>query len=244
MPSFFLALLVFFTVVLATGCSTVGPHARRAAMDPWTWVPLVGAAVVEVTDSDQRISDWAKTHTPVYGSREDALRASDRYRNIATNTSWAALAAARPSREGHWFAGKAIDATASLAGVMLARNTTGYLKGATDRERPNGSVVHDSFPSAHATDAFARATMGRFHAERLALPGPAREGVKWVMNASAIATAWGRVEGGVHYPTDVLVGAAIANFSTHLLLSPLENGWRVAPITDGDSVVLLFQKPF
>ena len=43
------------------------------------------------------------------------------------------------------------------------------------------------------------------------------------MDTLAGATAWARVEGGVHYPSDVLAGAALGHFVTstftHALLT-------------------------
>ena len=57
-------------------------------------------------------------------------------------------------------------------------------------------------------------------------------------------TAWARVEGGVHYPSDVLAGAALGNFTAVLLHDlflgpPGEEGLQIAvrPL-EGDGLAL------
>jgi undecaprenyl-diphosphatase len=56
-----------------------------------------------------------------------------------------------------------------------------------------------SFPSGHAAGAFAFAAFVAIHAPRWAVPA-------WI---AAGLVAWSRCVLGVHYPSDVLVGAAV-----------------------------------
>jgi undecaprenyl-diphosphatase len=96
-------------------------------------------------------------------------------------------------------------ALADLAGQLISLG----LKQGIGRERPNVAypdprplvhAPHDgSFPSGHATVSFACATVLSFYAPRAA---PA-------FYALAAAIAWSRVYVGVHYPLDVLGGAAL-----------------------------------
>jgi undecaprenyl-diphosphatase len=96
-------------------------------------------------------------------------------------------------------------ALADLAGQLISPG----LKQGIGRERPNVAypeprplvhAPHDgSFPSGHATVSFACATVLSFYAPRAA---PA-------FYVLAAAIAWSRVYVGVHYPLDVLGGAAL-----------------------------------
>jgi undecaprenyl-diphosphatase len=95
------------------------------------------------------------------------------------------------------------------AAILLAESISGSLKVAVERDRPPvsrpvpepllESPSTYSFPSGHATVAFASATV-------LALAVPR---LRWPLFALAALIAWSRVYVGVHYPGDVLVGAAL-----------------------------------
>jgi undecaprenyl-diphosphatase len=95
------------------------------------------------------------------------------------------------------------------AAVLLAESLSGALKLAFERDRPPVSEPVPeplleapstySFPSGHATVAFACATV-------LALAVPR---LRWPLFALAALIAWSRVYVGVHYPGDVLAGAVL-----------------------------------
>ena len=95
------------------------------------------------------------------------------------------------------------------AAILLAEGISGALKEFTERDRPPvadpdpGTLVHlpvtYSFPSGHATVAFACATT-------LALAVPR---LRWPLFALAALIAFSRVYVGVHFPFDVLVGALL-----------------------------------
>ena len=90
------------------------------------------------------------------------------------------------------------------------------LKYAVDRERPfqahpglrlpTGPEPLGSFPSGHATVAFAGATTIAFEQPAMAIPA-----FLW-----AGAVGYSRLYNGVHYPSDVLAGAALGVGSAFL----------------------------
>jgi undecaprenyl-diphosphatase len=119
--------------------------------------------------------------------------------------------------------------TAGL-GAGLALAVAQVVSRLVDRPRPfvadpsgvhlfAGHVADASFPSDHATAAFAIATAVLLHDRRLGA----------VVLACAAVLGAGRVAVGVHYPSDVIAGAllgAVAALVVHVALrcAPLRNG--------------------
>ena len=200
------------TATLTPSGATLARAAREAALDPLTWVPLAGAALLSIDDLDEGLSDWAREHTPVFGSQEKAQDASDRLRGIAQGT-WYASMLLTPSGDepGEWLLYKAEGALVEGTAVFVAHQLTFGLKHLVERERPDGTDL-ESFPSGYATSAASFTTLTGRNVDTLDLP----EGARWALHGGLIAlsagTSWARVEGGKHYPTDVLFGAGLANF--------------------------------
>ena len=96
-----------------------------------------------------------------------------------------------------------------VAADLLAEVISGIIKPIVGRPRPPvrltapgpliGVPHGGSFPSGHATTSFACATVLTAYAPRLA--------PLWVVLACAVA--YSRVYVGVHYPLDVVAGAAL-----------------------------------
>ena len=127
--------------------------------------------------------------------------------------------------------------TALLAGEAYADSAVVDLaiKAITRRKRPSdvppGAPFDDtffsggkspfkgsSFPSGHATGAFAVATVvaTRYHTHRW---------VPWAVHGFATAVSFSRITGESHFPSDVFLGAALGyTISRYQVLRPAESG--------------------
>jgi hypothetical protein len=218
---------LFVLLVLPCGCASApvksdsgtearfwptGARWRQASVDalrdPVTWGSAAGAVVV--APWDRKISDWAVENTPVFGSIDHAKQWSDDLRAYS-NFAMLGTALAVPG-QGHPWRSRIKRLLVEEAGVIAASSVTNLLKHAVTRERPDQSG-EDSFPSGHSTRAFAYAGMSTRNLDALDMPGGARISLKVLFEGMAAGTAWARVEGQKHYPSDVLAGAAVGNFT-------------------------------
>lgn len=193
------------------GWDRVGEAAIHAARNPRVWVPLVGAAVMQIDDWDQRVSRWAVDNTPVFGSAKRAGSASDDLR-IAAAVGYVASVLATPGGDAgaDWWDAKGRSGLVGLAAIGATSLTTKGLKEAADRTRPDGGV--NSFPSGHTSFAAVADTMTARNLESIRMNAGARSALVIGADALTIATGWARVEAGAHYPSDVMVGMAIGDF--------------------------------
>jgi membrane-associated phospholipid phosphatase len=216
-----------------------GERWKRATMSALTsrgtWVPLIGAGVVGIDDWDREISDWAVENTPLFGSMENALEASDNLKTVTT-LAMAGTALAVPNGDGAW-EWKPERLVLEVGAVQVNNLLTNGLKSVTGRERPDGSDDR-SFPSGHASQAFTRAILACRNIDQI--PGLANGwglALKTSFRVIAAGTAWARVEGGVHYPSDVLFGAALGNFVAvfvHGAFLPADSAVRFSATLSGE----------
>jgi membrane-associated phospholipid phosphatase len=209
----YIILSLVFAVVPSPCAASFWPSGaqwREAAFDAltdsYTWIPLTGAAVTGLTGLDHTISDWAVDNTPVFGSPENANTASD-YLREATHVGLLASAVAVPEP---WLP-TAKRVLVEEAAAVAATSVTAAIKDAANRVRPDDSD-NESFPSGHSSRAFAYYGMGSMNIDALHLGAPVKTGLRIGLAGLATATAWARVEAGKHFPSDVLVGAALGNF--------------------------------
>lgn len=199
---------------IAPGWERLRESARANALDPWTWVPLAGAAVLTFDDWDEEISDWARDEQPVFGSTDAAIDAAGDLRHMLYLGWLASMAATLSGESGwEWPVNKAKGVAVEFAANLSAQGLTSFLKGEVGRERPNGSNDR-SFPSGHTTSAFSYAHLTSMNLDSTALPEELRLPVRAGIYTAAIATGWSRVESGDHFPIDVLFAAGATNFLT------------------------------
>lgn len=183
--------------------------------------PLSVAEFASLTPADVNSLDrtGARSWSPAWDHRSDLAR------NALLGV--AALAAlAPPALERQWREAATLGILFAQTGLLL-QGTTGSLKGMVDRRRPwhyndglspgerhrlaveAGDDASRSFPSGHASSAFALAVLlptlwTDVHGRSTA------SDALWAVSLSAAAFAsYARVAAGQHYPTDVLAGAAL-----------------------------------
>jgi len=194
------------------GWHRVWDAAVAAALAPETWVPAAGALAFQVGDLDRNLSQWASDHTPLFGSRKSADRASD-YLSNGAEAAYLITALATPSGEepGAWALAKVKGIAVGLAAVELTDQSTDLLKSETHRTRPDGSDDR-SFPSGHTSNAAVCATLASRNLDSLPLSAGSNTALRIGLASLTAGTAWTRVEAKRHFPSDVLAGAALGHF--------------------------------
>jgi PAP2 superfamily len=185
--------------------------AYHAFFDLQTLIPAAGAVVFGMSHADRKVSDWASSHTPVFGSKDSAKQASD-YLLCALEAETFATALAAPSSDNpkDWAYSKAKGLSVELGAELATAGVTGLLNGTTGRTRPNGSS--SSFPSGHASAAFSSATLANRNLTSLRMSENMRMTLQIGNILLATGVGWARVEAEKHFPSDVLAGAALGHF--------------------------------
>lgn len=197
---------------IAPGWERVRVAARNAAIDPWVWAPLIGAAALQIDDWDERSADWARKHTPIFGSQPNAERWSDDLRDAASIAHYASVVFA-PSGDApaEWLWNKTKGTLVHVAAVSATSEITLQLKDWTNRERPNG-LARESFPSGHTSAAAVHTRLASRTLDSIQMSTPMRTTLEVGLHAITIGTSWARIEAGWHYPSDTLAAMALGNF--------------------------------
>ena len=199
-------------VTVRPGWSRVRRAAITAASDPWVWGPLAGAALLQVDHFDQRISRWGRTHTPVFGSEANATRWSYRLRSASVGVDIAALLFAPSGPFGKtWLEDKAKGYLVNLVAATSAIESNTLISRMVHRERPNRFNDH-SFPSNHTTASAVYTQLAMLNLREIPVTHEERIALDVGLHGLTFATAWARIEGGWHYPSDTLFGMALGNF--------------------------------
>jgi hypothetical protein len=194
------------------GWERMGEAIKSAALDPNTWIPTAGAAVFGLTGLDESVSDWASEETPLFGSQDNAANASDNLRT-ASEVCWISTILLAPSGEEieEILPAKLKGTAVEVAAVETTKSLTGILKNIARRERPNG-MDNASFPSGHTSSSFVFSSLARTNLDWFDMNAGVRKTLQCGLTTVAAGTGWARIEAGVHYPSDVLFGAALGNF--------------------------------
>jgi PAP2 superfamily len=222
----------------APGWDRIADAALKAAIDPFTWGPAVGAFALQIDDLDDEIADWANEETPLFGSRETAADVSDGLQ-AASVAIYIGTGLGAPAPRDDWLGAKAKGLAVGAAALAATIGTTSLLKETTARDRPLNQD-DDSFPSGHASLTSVSARMTHETLQYYELSRGARIAADAGLAGLALATGWARVEAGKHHPADVLAGAALGNviavFATEAFLRPAFGdsvALRASPYRDG-----------
>lgn len=206
-------------VTVAPGWARVRTAAVRAATDPWVWGPLAGAGVLQVGNFDHRLSHWGRSRTPIFGSEANATLWSDRLRSASVGVDLVTvLLTPSGDLDGSWLLDKAKGYLVNLAAATTAIESTTLLQHGIRRERPNGANDH-SFPSDHSAASAVYTRLAALNLQEIPMSDETRGALDVGLHALSFATAWARVEGGWHYPSDTLAGMAIGNFCAEFFTS-------------------------
>lgn len=196
---------------ISPGSKRIRRAAVKAARAPEMWIPLAVALVLQAGNMDKRIADWAAEKTPVFGSVD---RADEAGTGLLMATKYTYLVASLLTPSGNqpheWAIQKGKGIAVGLSAIPLTNGATWTIK-QTDRTRPDGITGH-SFPSGHTSKAATYATLACRSIDHIQINRAARISLKFGVTALATATAWSRLEGNRHYPSDLLAGAAIGRF--------------------------------
>jgi len=214
----------------------VGGAAWQAVRNPAFWAPLAAAGVVQIDNWDHRVSRWARTQTPVFGSQTNAATWSTNLRSASVAAGWASilLAPSGPLDED-WLLDKLKGSAVDIAAAESAIEFTSGLQRVAKRGRPIGYIYpgDTSMPSDHTATAAVYDAIAAQNV-RLSGVGPGLQTAANVgLGALTVATGWARIEASAHFPSDTLVGGAIgdffANFFTKAFMTPSgPGGGRVA----------------
>ena len=196
---------------IAPGWSQVGTSAVDALASPRFWGPLAAAAVFQIDGWDRKVSTWARSNTPVFGSEQNAAKWSDRLRS-ASAYAYIASVLATPSADDpkEWVLDKARGVLVGGAAIAATDQECALLKNAAARERPNGQDTQ-SMPSSHTSRSAVLTELAQRNVDSLNVSPATRVVLDLGLNVLTYGTAWARVEAGFHFPSDTLVGMSIGN---------------------------------
>ncbi len=197
---------------ISPGWDRVGKSAADVALQAETWVPLATAVLLAVTGADTKIQEWAYENTPVFGSVTNARNYSGYLLKAST---WIYLTSVIITPSGDEVPTLLLNKTKGLAvglsAILSTQILTAQLKSLVGRERPDSSDTR-SFPSGHTSAVAVNSMLTSRNIEYLRLNRYVEGSLKIALSTLTLVTGWARVEGNLHYPTDILFGAALGNF--------------------------------
>lgn len=181
--------------------ATIAPgwvKVRNAVVDavesPRFWGPLAAAALFQVGDEDRKVANWARGHTPLFVSQQNAANWSDRLRTPSSVVYIASvLATPNGSDPKDWLLDKLRGTAVGLVALGVTDDESLLLKNTAARERPNGQDTQ-SMPSSHTSRSAVLTQLAQRNLEALDLSPTARDVLDVSLDMLTYGTAWARVE--------------------------------------------------
>jgi len=194
------------------GWEKIGDAAYDAVTAPEVWIPLGGALIVYTTNTDNEISDWASEKAPIFGSQNNAGNFSDYFllSSVALYSTTVILAPGGDDTN-EWIYSKLKGLSVVFGAYYANAFSTDFIKNESARLRPDSSN-RKSFPSGHTSKSAVHNMLALRNAETIPYFSEYKTQLHMGFSVMTAATAWARIEAKRHYPTDVLVGAALGNF--------------------------------
>lgn len=217
---------LFASILIATlgsGCAVSIKHkpgknrsVSHVLQNPNVWVPLMAAAVLQVDDLDEELSDALREDKPLFGSTRNAVESSDNFRDL-TEVGYLGTAMMTPgsTSTGGWIGDKGVLLAGQSLIIQMGQVATSEIKTATGRERPNSRDTK-SFVSGHTSAASSQSQMAVLNVENLQITEGYKQTLNLTFNGLAALTGWARVEAGEHYPSDVLAGWALGYLTSNI----------------------------
>ncbi len=220
-------------LLLSTGCVTAERYGRAAVADvravatsparaDWRHVAVAASAVGAALLVDDEIARAARANTSPGADRVfDAVEPLGGGASDKVMAGFLLYGVIRRDERA-----KAVAFDSFMSSVIASKAITPALKQLTDRRRPNGGT--ESFPSNHATQAFALATVVSHHYPR-----------RWVRTlayglAGGVAAA--RIYHDAHWTSDVVAGAILGSAVAGVVVRTNEGLWRITPIPGGVAI--------
>jgi membrane-associated phospholipid phosphatase len=222
-------------LVSSTACASATRHAKLAGSDvlavakaparEWKKVAATTAIVRATLLVDDEVMDvvrrndahvldqFTKTFEPFGGGHSDKVMAAFLLYGLSAKNERA----------------RNVAFDAFVSSVIASKAITPALKQLLPRERPHGASDNQSFPSNHATQAFAVASV-------IAAHHPHRRWVRGLAYSVAGGVGFARIYHDDHYPSDVLAGAAIGMLVGHTVARTNQQErlrWNVAATRNG-----------
>jgi hypothetical protein len=231
------------SVTFTPGWSRLKKSSSRALRDPNVWAPLLAAIALQAGDLDEEISDRLREDTPLFGSSQGALDASDDLRSLNEIAYMStALLVPGPEATDDWLVTKTKLLGMEWLMSEAVGNFTTNIQHYTDREKPN-QRNQNSFPSYHATTTIFYGRLADLNTDYLPISESSRQALSYSYDGIAGLTSWARVEAGEHYPSDVLAGWALAHYLGYLatdFIAPDQQLLLIRPQLAKDSTGLEF----